>query len=109
MQLKTILNRVERFQFFVYGKVDWVEGGERPALEVQLQARRNGRAMCSGCGRRGPGYDRLPERRFEFVPLWGMAVYFVYALRRVDCPTCGVTVVPALAARASHREGDGHT
>ena len=21
-----------------------------------------------------------------------MAVYFVYALRRVDCPTCGVTV-----------------
>ena len=34
----------------------------------------------------GPGYDRLPERRFEFVPLWGMAVYFVYAMRRVDCP-----------------------
>jgi hypothetical protein len=92
MQLKTILNRVEPFQSFVYGKAHWVAGGEQPALEVQLLARRNGRAICSGCGRRGPGYDRLPERRFEFVPLWGMAVYFVYALRRVDCPTCGVTV-----------------
>ncbi len=34
----------------------------------------------------------MPERRFEFVPLWQIAVYFVYAMRRVDCPTCGVTV-----------------
>ena len=57
-----------------------------------LHARKNGRAICSGCGRPGPGYDRLPERRFEFVPLWGITVYFVYALRRVDCRSCGVTV-----------------
>ena len=27
MQLKTILNRVEPFQSFVYGKAHWVEGG----------------------------------------------------------------------------------
>ena len=26
MQLKTILNRVEPFKSFVYGKVQWVEG-----------------------------------------------------------------------------------
>jgi transposase len=26
------------------------------------------------------------------VPLWGLAVVFVYALRRVDCPQCGVKV-----------------
>ena len=39
-----------------------------------------------------PGYDRLPARRFEFVPLWGIAVFFVYAMRRVDCPGCGVKV-----------------
>ena len=92
MQLKTILNRVESFKSFVYGKVQWVEGTERPALEVEVLARKNGRAICSGCGRPGPGYDRLPERRFEFVPLWGIAVYFVYAMRRVDCRSCGVTV-----------------
>jgi transposase len=59
---------------------------------VALHARKNGRAICSGCGRPGPGYDRLPGRRFEFVPLWGIAVCFVYALRRVDCRSCGVTV-----------------
>jgi transposase len=90
MQLKTILNRVEPFKSFVYGKARWVEGSCRPTLEVEVQARKNGRAICSGCGRPGPGYDRLPERRFEFVPLWGITVWFVYALRRVDCPTCGV-------------------
>jgi len=92
MQLKTILNRVEPFKSFVYGKARWVEGSCRPTLEVEVHARKNGRAICAGCGRPGPGYDRLPERRFDFVPLWGITVLFVYALRRVDCPTCGVTV-----------------
>jgi hypothetical protein len=34
----------------------------------------------------------LPSRRFEFVPLWGLPVFFVYAPRRVECPRCGVRV-----------------
>jgi len=91
MQLKTILNRVEYFKSFVYGKARWV-AAEGPTIEVQIEARRNGRPICSGCQQPAPGYDRLPERRFEFVPLWGIAVYFVYAMRRVECPTCGVKV-----------------
>lgn len=78
MQLKTILNRIEPFKSFVYGKVRWVEKTERPTIEVEVHARKNGRPICSGCGQPGPGYDRLPQRRFEFVPLWGMAVHFVY-------------------------------
>jgi len=92
MQLKTILNRVEYFKSFVYGKARWVDDAEVPTIEIQIEARRNGRPICSGCGQVRPGYDRLPERRFEFVPLWGIAVYFVYAMRRVDCPTCDVKV-----------------
>lgn len=93
MQLKTILNHVQRHQSFVYGKVRWVEGASGRALEVELAARANGRPLCSGCGRAGPGYDCLPARRFEFVPLWGLAVYFVYALRRVECRPCGSVTV----------------
>ena len=92
MQLKTILNRVERNKSFVYGKVQWVEEAPRPTLEVSVRARANGRPICSGCGKPGPGYDRLAERLFEFVPLWQIAVVLVYALRRVDCPRCGVKV-----------------
>jgi transposase len=91
MQLQTILNHVERNKSFVYGKAAWAPG-PHPAIEVQVQPRKNGRPICSGCGQRGPGYDRLSERKFEFIPLWQIAVYFVYALRRVDCPRCGVCV-----------------
>ena len=91
-QVKTILNRVQKFKSFVYGAVRWVEDSSPPALEVELHRRANGQAVCSGCGRRGPGYDRLPIRCFEFVPLWGMKVFFLYAPRRVDCPCCGVKV-----------------
>jgi hypothetical protein len=66
MQIKTILNRAQKFKSFVYGAVRWVDGAAVPTLEVELQPRLNGRAECSGCGQRRPGYDRLPERRFEF-------------------------------------------
>jgi transposase len=93
MQIKTILNRVQKFKSFVYAAVRWVEGphGE-PAIEAELRPRTNARACCSSCGGEAPGYDRLAERRFEFVPLWGIRVYFRYAPRRVDCPRCGVRV-----------------
>jgi transposase len=90
MQLQTILNRVAWNKSFVYGRPRWVDEAPRLSIEVPIQPRANGRPVCSGCGRRRPGYDRLAERRFEFVPLWQIAVVFVYALRRVDCPTCGV-------------------
>lgn len=92
MQLKTILNRVQKHASFVYGSVEFVELDNGVSLEVQIQPRANGRPVCSGCGQRRPGYDTLSPRRFQFVPLWGMLVYFVYSMRRVDCPECGVVV-----------------
>ena len=92
MQLKTILNQVEHFKSFVYGKARWLNDASRPTIEIEIHARKNGRPICSGCDQVGPGYDRLPVRRFEFVPLWGIAIYFVYAMRRVECPQCGVKV-----------------
>jgi transposase len=92
MQLKTILNRIENYQSFVYGKMKLYEDGQQLKLEVQIQPRRNSRAICSGCGQKRPGYDTLPERRFEFVPIWGILVYFVYSMRRINCPQCGIKV-----------------
>jgi transposase len=92
MHLKTILNRVQWHKSFVYGAAQFREDASGLALDVAIRARSNGRPVCSGCGRRRPGYDRLPQRRFEFVPLWGLAVFFLYAPRRVACPRCGVTV-----------------
>ena len=90
MQLQTILNRVQRHKSFVYGAVHFRNETSSVVLDITLQHRANSRPLCSGCQRQRPGYDRLPERRFEFVPLWGIAVFYVYALRRVDCPRCGI-------------------
>lgn len=92
MHLKTILNRVQKHPGFVYGKPTWHERGSRRWIDVPIRARRGCRAVCSGCGMKRPGYDSLEERRYQFVPLWAIAVYFVYTPRRCDCPRCGVKV-----------------
>jgi transposase len=92
MQVKTVLNRIEKYQSFVYGKIHLIENDRQLELEVEVQPRLNSRPVCSGCGQKVSGYDTLPTRRFEFVPFWGILVYFVYAMRRVDCPRCGIKV-----------------
>jgi transposase len=102
MQLKTILNRVQKFKSFVYASVKWSESAGELALIVEVAARANGSSICSGCGRRRPGYDTLRPRRFEFVPLWGIPVFFVYALRRVNCKRCGVKVEAVPWAEGKH-------
>lgn len=92
MLLKTILNRVQKHKSFIYGNVKWIDTGEEPELDIELLARANSQAICSVCCRRASGYDRLPERRFEFIPMWGIKVYFRYAPRRVNCRHCGIHV-----------------
>jgi transposase len=92
MQLKTILNYVERHKSFVYQEARWADPKTKSAIEIPIEPRANSRAICSVCGKAAPGYDRGPPRRFEYVPLWQITVYFVYAMRRVHCPTCGVRV-----------------
>lgn len=92
MQLKTILNRVQKHQSFVYTDMELKERDSQLELNITLRPRSNSRPVCSGCGRKCAGYDTLSERRFEFIPFWGILVYFVYAMRRVNCPVCGIKV-----------------
>ena len=102
MHLKTILNRVHRQPGFVYSKFE-LTGTSRPVLHVTVTPRRGSKATCSGCSQRAPGYDTLEERRFEFIPLWGIVVFLYYAMRRVACPRCGVKVeaVPWATGKSS--------
>lgn len=92
MQIKTILNQIAKNQSFVYESEKVIQNGEQKELHVTIRPRRNSRPVCSGCGCRRPGYDTLPVRRFEFIPFWGILVYFVYAMRRVNCLRCGIMV-----------------
>jgi len=102
MLLKTLLNRVHPVKGFVYEKEKLIEDPAEAngcRIEASVRPRRGSQGVCSGCGRRGPTYDTQEERRFDFVPLWGMAVVLVYAMRRIDCRSCGVKVehVPWIA------------
>ena len=93
MQLKTIINHVTHYKSFVVEKEEMIEEFGAARIEIKIRSRANGRPICSGCGEQRPGYDQSPTpRRFDFIPILGIAVIFVYCMRRVDCPTCGVKV-----------------
>jgi transposase len=93
MRLVTILHRVCRHKGFIYQKPEFFTDGAETAIRVPIRPREGSRPICSGCGERRPGYDRQAEERlFQFVPLWGMAVFVAYRMRRVECPRCGVVV-----------------
>jgi len=89
--LESILRRVHPIKGFIYRAVTW-EPSTPDTLRVEVVERKGNRGICSGCGKRGPGYDRQPERQWDFVPFWGLLVFLVYAPRRIDCRKCGPTI-----------------
>jgi transposase len=101
MRVKTILNRIEKHPGFVYEQARW--GADGKGIEVPMRPAARTLGVCSGCGVPGPGYDTLAARRFQFVPLWGIAVVLVYAMRRVECAACGVTVERVPWAAGKHQ------
>jgi transposase len=90
MELTTILNHCHHFRGFVYQHARF--GPDKKTIEVAIRPREGSAAVCSGCQKPAPGYDQLPERRFEFIPFWGFLVFFLYRMRRVNCRNCGVVV-----------------
>ena len=100
LALKTLLNRVEPMKGFVYessrihpaGKTRRGGISATPSIEIGLRAHESRQGRCSQCLKPAPGYDTLAERRFQFVPLWGMPTWFLYAPRRLACDSCGIHV-----------------
>jgi transposase len=92
LEVKTVLNRIQHFVGFVYQDVRLCSSRGRLRIEAWIEPHGGMRARCSECRRPAPGYDRLPERWWLFVPLWGIVTWFLYAPRRVECPEHGVVV-----------------
>src|SRR5437879_5946033 len=93
LEVKTILNRIQHFAGFVYQDVRFGYSARgRLQIHVHLEPHRSSRGCCSECLEPAPGYDRLPQRSWLFVPLWGIKTYFFYAPRRVECSVHGVVV-----------------
>jgi transposase len=92
LEVKTVLNRIQHFVGFVYQDVRLCSSRGKLRIEARIEPHGGRRARCSECRRPAPGYDRLPERWWLFVPLWGVVTWFLYAPRRVECPEHGVVV-----------------
>jgi transposase len=91
MELITILNRCHHFRGFVYHRARFTP--DHKSIEVSVRPRKGSAVICSRCRQPAPGYDKLDERRFEFIPLWGYFVFLLYTMRRVDCRSCDAVVV----------------
>jgi transposase len=92
MRLQSILRRVHPIPGFVYAQTELRQYRSGPVLSVLIRPRVGAKPVCSGCGKKRPGYDTLSQREFSFVPLWAIPVILLYSMRRVDCPRCGVVV-----------------
>ena len=90
MQLITILTRCHHFRRFVYQHAQF--SSDKKSIEISVRPRKDSAAICSRCHRPAPGYDQLPERRFEFIPFWKFLVFLLYAMRRVNCRHCAAVV-----------------
>jgi transposase len=89
LTLKTLLNSKEKYEDFVYQNIELTKDG----IEVLIEPRKRSKGLCSVCGKRCPGYDHLPQRKFLHVPIWGIKVIFLYSMRRVSCSDCGGAIV----------------
>ena len=91
MLFKTILNHRYPLKGFVYGKCEIVSNDSSglEAIHVSVAPRKNSKPRCGQCGKPGSTYDTRTQRSFEFVPILGLQVFFLYAMRRVNCKHCG--------------------
>jgi len=93
LQLKTLLNAIQHFAGFIYQEIELLrDEGRAQAIVIGLRPHQGRCGKCSQCLQPAPGYDRLEERTWQHVPLWGIPTYFCYAPRRVNCPQHGIVV-----------------
>jgi hypothetical protein len=82
IELVPIPNRSHQFRGFVYQSTRFVRDRNIMGIVRLAPPRLGGRLL--GCHQPTPGYDHLPERRFEFIPFWGILVFLLYCIRRVN-------------------------
>lgn len=92
MPIKSILRRTLGIKHHVVREV--IQDGS--GIRVHLDLWRGRKLPCSTCGARGKVRERLPQRTWRHVPLWGIPVRLVYRPARVQCRRCGKIRVEAI-------------
>ena len=97
MRVSTAFNRLLAIPGATVTDVEIGDG----AVEVTL--RPTARLISCPCGKRLRGFYDRRERRWRHLDLAGRRLWLVYAIRRVDCPHCGVTTEALPWARPGAR------
>ena len=92
MPMNSILRRTLGIKRHVIKEFSEDESG----LIVRLDVWKGRRLPCSTCGTLGVLRDRLAERQWKHVPLWGIPVRLAYRPARVKCKHCGKIRVEAI-------------
>ena len=74
MLIKTILNKCHKLKSFVYKSVELAIYRGAEVLDITVVPRKNGLAICSGCHKPAPGYDRLKKagvKKAGVTKSWG--------------------------------------
>lgn len=104
MRIRTLLNQVHKLKSFSYHKERFESVNGRNCLVIDIIPRKNSKPVCSGCGETGAVYDHQQRGRyFEFIPIWGMTIFFWYVMRRVNCKACGVKVESVPWCKGKHQ------
>jgi transposase len=77
---------------FLIEKVAMVGSGDSQRVNIHLKPDPRRKLRCPECQCVCPGYDRLGQRSWRHVPLWGIPVWLHYRPRRVQCPEHGILV-----------------
>ncbi len=94
MHVRTVLNHALPIKGFVYDEESINRNAD--TISISIRPRKGSKGLCSKCLHPGPTYDHLPQRAFKMVPIWGMAVLLLYAMRRIDCKHCGSITVESV-------------
>lgn len=92
MFVKSMIRKTLGIKNHVVKEVVW--DGE--VITVELDVWKGRRQACGTCGTLGVVRDRLHERGWKHVAIWGIPVRLVYRPARVKCSVCGAIRVEAI-------------
>ena len=95
LTLKTLFNAVQPLSGFVCEDTCLVRDDGELRVEIKLRAAKRSEPCCPECKQRAPGYDTQPQRRWQYIRIWGILVELLYKPRRVECARtekCGIKV-----------------
>ena len=71
MQLKTILNRIQKFKSLVYGSIRWVEEAKEPTIEVELHLVPTADRSVLNVAAKRPGQRQVADLKIRVYPDMG--------------------------------------